>query len=251
MKNTRTALHCGFTLIETVIAIGVLAVLITGFMVVFAPAAEGIRKSISVQQADRLASTLEQELVNLRKGEEASGTIVTGFDKAYKLIEGAMDKSKNAELIFVYQYRGDLKNLRDDGTYKPYVNASEGRSGIDYIVVSMARRRIKLGGGPDDFLKEDLTALEGRVFVVKTKQLVFSGGQLIESTKDKIEDPSPGEPLLTGTSASGKYPEAVISFSAEFYSLPTNSYNYVKTGGPLDPTKLKNPIFTRSLAVLR
>lgn len=252
MKNTRTALHCGFTLIETVIAIGVLAVLITGFMVVFAPAAEGIRKSISVQQADRLASTLEQELVNLRKGEEASGTIVTGFDKAYKLIEGAMNKSKNAELIFVYQYRGDLKKpLRADGTYEPYVNASAGRSGSDYMVVSMARRRIKPGGGADDFFEADLKALEGRIFVVKTKQLVFSGGQLVESAKDQIEDPSPGEPPLTGTSVSGKYPEAVISFSAEFYSLPTNSYNYVKTGGPLDPTKLKNPIFTRSLAVLR
>ena len=48
---------------ETVIAIGVLAVLLTGFMIVFAPAAAGIRKSINVQEADRLASTLEQELV--------------------------------------------------------------------------------------------------------------------------------------------------------------------------------------------
>src|SRR6478735_1442477 len=173
MNNTRTPRHRGFTLIETVIAIGVLAVLITAFMVVFAPAAEGIRKSISVQQADRLASTLEQELVNLRKGEESGTSIATGFDKAYQLIEGAMDKTKNAELIFVYQYRGDLKkDLRTDGTYQPYANAATGRSGVDYMVVSMARRRIKPGGAADGFLKDDLNALEGRVFVVKTKQLV-------------------------------------------------------------------------------
>src|SRR6478752_5408478 len=138
MKHTRISRHRGFTLIETVIAIGVLAVLITGFMVVFAPAAEGIRKSISVQQADRLASTLEQELVNLRKGEESGTSIATGFDKAYTLIEGSMKKSKSAELIFVYQYRGDLKkDLRSDGTYEPYANASAGRSGVDYMVVSM------------------------------------------------------------------------------------------------------------------
>ena len=36
-----------FTLMETVIAIGVLAVLLTGFMAVFTPAAQGIRRSIS------------------------------------------------------------------------------------------------------------------------------------------------------------------------------------------------------------
>src|SRR5687768_12911749 len=131
MKNTRTACHRGFTLIETVIAIGVLAVLITGFMVVFAPAAEGIRKSISVQQADRLASTLEQELVNLRKGEEAGTTIATGFDKAYRMIEDSMKASP--EPIFIYQYRGALKQpLRTDGTYEPYVNASAGRAGVDF-----------------------------------------------------------------------------------------------------------------------
>ncbi|MCP5533718.1 MAG: prepilin-type N-terminal cleavage/methylation domain-containing protein, partial [Akkermansiaceae bacterium] len=36
----------GFTLLETVIAIGVLAVLLTGFILVFAPAAAGIKKAI-------------------------------------------------------------------------------------------------------------------------------------------------------------------------------------------------------------
>jgi prepilin-type N-terminal cleavage/methylation domain-containing protein len=59
MKSKPNSRFRGFTLLETVIAIGVLAVLLTGFMVVFAPAADGIRKSINVQQADRMGSTLE------------------------------------------------------------------------------------------------------------------------------------------------------------------------------------------------
>ena len=63
MKTHSSFRKRGFTLLETVIAIGVLAVLLTGFMIVFAPAAAGIRKSINVQEADRLASTVEQELV--------------------------------------------------------------------------------------------------------------------------------------------------------------------------------------------
>jgi len=251
MKLSNSLRQRGFTLLETVIAIGVLAVLLTGFMVVFAPAAAGIRKSINVQEADRLASTLEQELVTLRKGEENSTEIMTGFDKAYKLIEGAMKKT-NPEVIFIYQYRGDLKaKPRDDGTYEPYKKASSGTAGIDYAVVSMARCRVKPGSGTDGSFEKDLEALEGRVYAVKTKQLVFSGGQMVASTKEVIEDPSPGELLLTGTSASGKYPEAVIAFAAEFYNLPSSSYSYLKTGGAFNPSKLNNPVFTRNLAVRR
>jgi prepilin-type N-terminal cleavage/methylation domain-containing protein len=49
MQPIRIFFHRGFTLLETVIAIGVLAVLLTGFIIVFAPAAEGIKKSINVQ----------------------------------------------------------------------------------------------------------------------------------------------------------------------------------------------------------
>ena len=49
----------GFTLMETVIAIGVLALLLTGFLAVFAPATAGIRKAVSIQEADRLAFALQ------------------------------------------------------------------------------------------------------------------------------------------------------------------------------------------------
>ena len=95
MKTQSSFRKCGFTLIETVIAIGVLAVLLTGFIIVFAPAAAGIKNSVNLQAADRLASTLEQELVTLRKGQKDDDDkeFATGFDKAFDWI-----KNRRADL---------------------------------------------------------------------------------------------------------------------------------------------------------
>ena len=58
MNRPLPARQSGFTLLETVIAIGVLAVLLTAFMYAFGPAMSGIRRAINIQEADRLASTL-------------------------------------------------------------------------------------------------------------------------------------------------------------------------------------------------
>ena len=98
----------GFTLMETVIAIGVLAVLITAFLAVFGPATQGIRRAINVQDADRLVATLEKEMGILRPGESGGGTWNTAFDKAFDWIR---DAGKD-ELIMLYQYRGDPDNIR-------------------------------------------------------------------------------------------------------------------------------------------
>jgi hypothetical protein len=57
--------------------------------------------------------------------------------------------------------------------------------------------------------------------------------------------------LPSGTGAAGKYPEAVIAFSAEFYSVSSTAPAYLKSGGKFDASKLKSPIFTRNLAVRR
>lgn len=249
MKKNFSIPRFGFTLLETVIAIGVLAVLLTGFMIVFAPAAAGIRKSINIQEADRLTTTLEQEMVTLRPNLN-SDNFRTGFDKAYKWIEDSMKKT-SPEVIFVYQYRGDISKTRDDGTPEPFY-ATSGIPGMDFKVVSMARTRNQLTGGPDPYFEADLKASEGRVFAVKAIQLVFSADGLTLSNEELIKDPSPGEPI-TGTTPpiSGAYPEAVISFAADFYDLPSKSPDYLKAGGKFDSNKLKKPVFSRNLAVRR
>lgn len=242
MKTQPLSRKTGFTLLETVIAIGVLAVLLTGFMIVFAPAAAGIRKSINIQEADRLASTVEQELVTLRPTQQlpTNNNPRTGFDKAFDMIKNS-DKASDA--LLVYQYRGSLSALRPDGTPAPKATiTSEDVPGKTYSVQTMVRTR-KDG----EFLK-DLPAVEGSVYLVKCTQLIFKDGALTLGTPGRIVDPKPPN---TEPAAVDAYPEAVIAFSAEFFSVPAKAPGYFSSQFDSFFTKAKNPIFTRNLAVRR
>jgi type II secretory pathway pseudopilin PulG len=252
MKSSQLSLKRAFTLLETVIAIGVLAVLLTGFMIVFAPAAAGIRKSISVQEADRLASTLEQELVTLRKGQEVtleskSSTSFTGFDKAFSWI---MKSNMPNEALLIYQYRGKMPSssadLRtDDQTPIPVPDIRDKVPGRDYVVQTMVRRK------SDPKFKDDLTAIEGGVYLVKCTQLVFdtTAGSLTLGKPGEIRDPK-GSVVAKNAD---EFPEAVIAFTADFYNLPARSAGFFDSANGFTKSfnNAKNPVFTRNLAVRR
>lgn len=239
MKTPLTARRSGFTLLETVIAIGVLAVLLTGFMYVFGPAATGIRRAINVQEADRLSSALERELTTVRDRESAK--YENGFEKAYDWIETSYNPR---EAIFVYQYRGDPGEQRSDGTLKALPKA-QGSPGKDYVVQPMARRM------NDPLFAEDIKAVEGGLFMVKCLQLTYT------PSKDELEAKSSSKGRISSPTGSGggtvkNYPEAVIAFAAEFYSMPAKSIDYLKST-PFSKMfeSDSNPIFRRNLAVRR
>lgn len=231
---------------ETVIAIGVLAVMLTAFMGVFGPATKTIRKAINVQEADRLTSALEKELSTNRPAAGGGGAeATTAFHKAYEWIEESHEPTK---AVFAYQYRGDPNTLRADGTMTPYLE-KDGQAGKDYIVQPMFRRR------DDDLFIEDMAALEGRVFFVKMTQLVFennAGLKLGEAGKITAPAQPANSPTsaLTGQGADG-YPEAVIPFTADFYEIQTTDVNFLKTGGKFNSASYPIPMFSRNLAVRR
>lgn len=220
----------GFTLMETVIAIGVIAVLVTGFIAVFTPAIEGIRRSISMEEANRLTSTLERELVTLR-GSSQQNEYATGFDKAIDWIQSS-DTLSTAMII--YQYRGEIGSIRsgsspnDDNTQVPSVVTTAGGAGTNFTTVPMLRRN------NDPLLDDDLTAMEGRAYVVRCIPLIEDEqGNLIRANSSQIENADD---------------QAVITFAAEFYSLPARDLS------SLTQERFNNmsrPMFTRNLAVRR
>jgi len=226
--------RAGFTLMETVIAIGVIALLITGFIAVFTPAVDGIRRAITTEEADRLTTTLERELVTLRSGQQPA--VTTGFDKAFEWIRTSDQPN---ERLLVYQYRGELNNPRPaDGTPRPVTRAT-GVAGRDFVTVPMLRRL------SDPLLVDDFNALEGRVFLITCVQLVYNDeGALERGTAGSIRNPRPAGQVAN---TPNDFREAVLPFAADFFSVPSRDLDFIR-GYSLDNRK---PMFTRNLAVRR
>lgn len=233
----------GFTLMETVIAILVLAILLTGFLAVFTPAAQGIRRSISTQQADRLNATLQKDMATLREGETIAG-VTTGFDKAFTWIKEGNEPGK---AIFVYQYRGN-KNLppRTDGTLQP-MKRIDGKPGVDYVIQTASRR------ADDTALYQDLGAIVGPLFYVIPTQLIYdtTANELALGDIGIIKNPDNSE-----AAAPANFTDAVITFSADFHMAPAVAENYLKGSVFADKFEAAaasnseiKPVFIRNLAV--
>ena len=239
MKTHHIHRRSGFTLMETVIAIGVLAVLLTAFIGVFGPAAVGIRKALSGQEADRLTNAVIQEMTNLREGQK--NTYTSAFDKAFVQIQ----KSNTPEnALMVYQYRGSLTNQRPDGSAQP-VPTIKGIPGQDYVVQPMMRAL------NDPNLQDDVAAVEGKIYVVKCTQLTVDPQSTAEYKPGRpgvIVNPDTGDTVQS----SADYNSAVILFDAEFYSVSSNNISYLT--GPAFKSKFpkfSNPVLSRNLSVQR
>lgn len=234
----------GFSLVETVIAIGVVAVLLSGFLIVFAPAAASIKDSINSKAATRLTNTLEQELVTLR-GTGQTATYATGFEKAYdfiRLSNGTTADPGNA--LIVYKYRASLSASRADGTPEPVVDPDGLIVGEDYMVRNMMRRK------GDPLFLEDLDAMEGPAYLVKCTQMLMSDttGQMGLGTPGQLANSS--DPL-TDVGDPDNYEHAVIAFVADFYSLPSRGEGFFNSRFDAIFPTVTRPLFSRNLAVRR
>lgn len=232
----------GFTLMETLLAISVVAILLTTFLAVFGPATSGIRRAVSVEEGNRLATTLEQALGTLNEDEQSDYD--TAFDKAFDWISGS---SELGNAIILFNYRGDPSQITD-GQPEPYTS-NNGLPGQDYILTSTVERL----GADSTSLEQKMSAVDGRAFVVRMRQLIREDDGSLTPT-----DSNDGSLIsFDGNSASSaeEFEDAVIAFQAEFYVMPASSYQYASQnmarGGSDYERILGQPVLSRNMAVRR
>ena len=235
----------GFTLVEVAIAMGMMAVMISSFMVVFGPSIKGIDKSLSAKEADRLTNALELELGVVRAGE----TYATPFEKGFWWIKQSTLDSKYPVLI--YQYRGNPNSVRTDGTLNPYpYNATNpGIPGVNYVIQTSVRRL------NDTFHNSKIQAelapgvLEGKVYYARLTQLRYNtDGEMVDTTSpNNITNLYPSHDNRVGPV---NYTEdAVLPFRARFYEVKPPLWSYINNTWSV--ADVGNPVITKNMAVMR
>lgn len=231
----------GFTLVETAIAMGMVAIMISAFMVAFGPALKGIKKSISAKEASRMADALEHELSVVRAGE----TYATAFDKGFWWI--MQSASDNNNPVLIYQYRGNPASVRTDGTLNPYTGSGT-IPGVDYVIQTSVRRL------NDTFHQSKIQAelaprvLVGKVYYVKMTQLRY------DANGDMVDTTSPNNittlhPAHDNTATPSAYTDPVLPFRAKIYALPNVLFSWID--GTFSVGSPGTPVLTKNMAVSR
>lgn len=258
-KRTLTTCPRGFTLAETVIAIGIVGVLIAVFMAMFLPAKRTVQQALTSQEADRLTRSFCAELSIVRPEEQITeaatesrlGFYRSAFDKAFFWM---METNRPATAVVVYNYRADTsKTKRKDGSYTPY-KALQSIPGQNNLLVSTAA----LLNNP--IRKDDLKFAVGPIFLVRMTQLVWDEGStryVLAKKPGMISNPySKGQNITNPTSyvydpASSKSTPpwgAEVLYQADFFLLNSPNPSSFKK---LTWEKLQRPIFSRNLAFRR
>ena len=190
-----------------------------------------------------LKDSLETEMSTLRPNEV--GTYDSSFHKAYEMIMTSIDEG---DAILIYQYKANPIDNDDDGILPPFTG-NDGIQGQSYLTQVAVRKR----GENDDIMKEELSnkTVVGNVYAVRMTQLiknVGTGDLEVSTNKGKIYHEKGGANVEA--SDHNDYNKAVITFQAEFFRIPSNSFGYV-TSNNWKFTKMGSPVAVVNMAIRR
>jgi len=246
ISKLRLKNHRGFSLVEVIIALGIVGLLLTGFLGVFGSAQRNISRAISVKEANILKDALQTEMSILRSTDT---DFTTSFEKAFEMIVDSADASVTT---LVYQYRADPSSSAESGIL-PVYNSEGGISGQDFITQVAVR---KLGAEATSGLLQDeleSNVVVGSVYAVKMRQLFPSETNFnileLQEESDSLAFFTPDLTRST-TSSSDSFTDPNITFQAEFFQLPSNSASFV-LGGSWDFTTMGAPVARINVAIRR
>lgn len=248
MKHPRKQLlPAAFTLMETLLAIALVAMLVSIFLTVFVPARGLIQQSLTKQEADRLVSILRAEMNTVRANEQslnqqesAPGQYITAFDKGFYWI---LSSTKPDTSIVIFSYRADTSKPRnEDGTY-PSIPANKSVPGQDTFITSIACPM------NSSIHKKDIMNAVGPVFLVKLTQIEpsASGEYKLASSPGVISSASSPNKFFSQEGAEWEWGGAIFC-RADFYLMTSlNPASYRKRPW----SRMGRPVFSANFSFRR
>lgn len=237
----------GFTLMESLLAIGLVGVLLSIFLTVFVPARGMVRQALTRQEAERITGILRSEMSRLRADEEApagakksSNTkFLSPFAKGFHWVQNCKSPST---AIVVFSYRADMsKPARADGSFPP-VPASKSAPGKNIQLVSMA---CPLN---DPLHRDSIRDAVGPVFLVKMTHLVRKGHEYrLVGAPGSISGGSSPESYVSAPNEEDAWGGYVVC-RADFYHMsPPNPARYKNRSW----NRIGRPLFSANISFHR
>ena len=247
----------GFTLMETVVALGIAAVALSFFVAAFAPASLGIKKAGSVQEAKLLASALEAELNTFRQGSQDSA-YGSSFEKAFNWIQFDND-NLTGDFIVAFRYRANATDAAIDGVMPGYTDSFTNSLAQPMVIQNrVTTRDYATNSGTQSNSHDDalpIDSIEGDLFLVELSQLVHdnTGGTTVlnvstnTATVQSVDDATGN---LATVAAFNNYLEPTLLVEAKFYKLESNSTRFLEnlTATQLEASQL---VYTTKFGIMR
>lgn len=248
MKDTKQRpLFCGFTLMETLLAIGLVSMLISIFLTILVPSRSLIQQALTKQESDRLVSVLRAEINTIRPHERsmdaqqsAPGQYNTPFDKGFYWV---LSSFRPETSIVIFSYRADTsKPLNNDGTY-PAIPANKAKPGKDSIITTIACPM------NSPIHKKDIQYAVGPVFLVKLTQIeqLNAGEFKLATSPGVISNSGSPEKFYSQENTQWQWGGAIFC-RADFYMMtPPNPARY--KGRPW--SRVGRPVFSANISFRR
>lgn len=251
MKRTRQhRILCGFTLMETLLAIALVSLLVSIFLTVFVPSRGLIQQALTKQESDRLVSVLNAEINTIRPNERAQGGSTqaaaspdqynTTFDKGFYWLLKSTNPDKS---IVIFSYRADTTQpMNADGTY-PAIPPNTAKPGKDSIITTIAC--------PMDshIHRKNIPHAVGPVFLVKLTQIEQHNNGTFElsGSPGSIINAGTPEKYFSSENSSWQWGGAIFC-RADFYLMyPPNPARYKNRSW----SRVGRPIFSANFSFRR
>lgn len=258
----KSKINKGFTLVEVVVALGVVAMLLSAVMGLLAVSTSKIDRSLSKAEAKQIVNTVKNKLSNIPFEQAAD---IVGVISAGETIDAAT--FNNA--MYVYTYNGSLDTPNDDGSPAIYTLNTGDTIGVDYQAYSIARVR----GLAIDHDNDNTTAalldstplsneldpliLTSPVYLVKFKPYHEISGELIlqnEGDTTFIDD--------TATVSDESQTDNNVNFTVlvEFYKLKSMNQTHLTSNAANSPNAIAKygnsrglirPVFSTNITISR